>query len=144
MTWDIRYINESFLIWIIPSTYLSHEVVNWVCTTGFAIFAFIGFYFKFLVFIIIILYMFTFWLTTCVLPYYYLVLIILYYACFLFDITYYLFACSCMPVLMTRLSIHALLIRIYRYTCAYPCTPLSIHHTTRWGVLTTWILMFRS
>ena len=26
------------------------------------------------------------------------------------------------------------LIRIYRYTCAYPCTPLGIHHTTCWGV----------
>jgi len=26
--------------------------------------------------------------------------------------------------------------RIYRYTCACLCTPLGIHHTTRWGVLT--------
>ena len=27
-----------------------------------------------------------------------------------------------------------LLIRIYRYMCAYPCTPLGIHHTSRWRV----------
>ena len=26
------------------------------------------------------------------------------------------------------------MIQIYRYMCAYPCTPLGIHHTTRWGV----------
>ena len=25
---------------------------------------------------------------------------------------------------------------IYRYTCAFLCTPFGIHHTTRWGVLT--------
>ena len=28
--WGIWYINEGFLIWIIPSTYLSHEAVIWV------------------------------------------------------------------------------------------------------------------
>ena len=28
--WGIWYIDESFLIWIIPSTYLSHEAVIWV------------------------------------------------------------------------------------------------------------------
>ena len=28
------------------------------------------------------------------------------------------------------------LTRIYRYTCAYLCTPLGIHHTTYWRVLT--------
>ena len=27
-------------------------------------------------------------------------------------------------------------IRIYRCMCAYLCTPLNIHNTTRWGVLT--------
>ena len=27
-------------------------------------------------------------------------------------------------------------IQLYQYTCAYLCTPLGIHHTTRWGVLT--------
>jgi len=38
-------------------------------------------------------------------------------------------------VLTTRFSMHAL-IWIYRYTCAWPCTPLGICNTTRWGVLT--------
>ena len=28
VTWDIRYIYEDFLIWIIPSTYQSYDVVN--------------------------------------------------------------------------------------------------------------------
>ena len=28
--WGIWYIDEGFLIWIIPSMYLSHEVVTWV------------------------------------------------------------------------------------------------------------------
>jgi len=27
------------------------------------------------------------------------------------------------------------MIQIYRYTCAYLCTPLGIRNTTRWGVL---------
>jgi len=62
------------------------------------------------------------------------ILIILCYACSLLDITYYLSACSCMPMLTTRFSIHTLLIRIYRYTCVYLCTPLGFHHTTRWRV----------
>jgi len=28
VTWSIRYINEGFLIWIIPLMYLSHEALN--------------------------------------------------------------------------------------------------------------------
>jgi len=56
--------------------------------------------------------------------------------CCLICFTYCLLTNSYMPVLMTRFSIHALLIRIYRYTCACRCTPLGIRHTTRWGVLT--------
>jgi len=48
MMWDIRYINEVFLIWIIPSTFLSHNVVNWVYTADFAVLAFTRFNFKFL------------------------------------------------------------------------------------------------
>ena len=44
---EIYDINEGFLVWIIPLTYLSHEVVNWIRTTGVAVFAFIGFYFEF-------------------------------------------------------------------------------------------------
>ena len=35
MKWGIRYIDEGFLIWIMPSTYLSHEAINWACTIGF-------------------------------------------------------------------------------------------------------------
>jgi len=36
VTWDIRYIDEGFLVWIVPSMHLSHEAVNWACTTSFA------------------------------------------------------------------------------------------------------------
>ena len=84
--------------------------------------------------IIIILYMFTSCFPTCVLFYQSPVLIMLYHACSLLDIAYYLSVCSCMLVLTTWFLIHALLIWIYRYIRAYPCTPLGIHHTTRWGV----------
>ena len=38
MTRDIRYIDEGFLIWIIPSTYRSYESLIWACITGFVIF----------------------------------------------------------------------------------------------------------
>jgi len=38
-------------------------------------------------------------------------------------------------VLTTWFSMH-ILIRIYRYTCVWPCTSLGIHNTTRWGVMT--------
>ena len=36
LAWCIRYIYESFFVSIIPSTYLCHKAVNWVCTPGFA------------------------------------------------------------------------------------------------------------
>ena len=39
-TWGIRFIYESFFIWIIPSTCQSHEFVYWVRTTGFIISAY--------------------------------------------------------------------------------------------------------
>ena len=42
--WGIRYINKSFLIWIIPSMYLSHEAVNRACTIGFACIQYYQFY----------------------------------------------------------------------------------------------------
>ena len=136
MTCDIWYIDEGFLVWIILSTYISYEAINWVCTAGFAVFAFIGFYFRFLtllLFMSIIIYVY-------ILAYHlYFIPPVsssyqLYHACFLLDITYYLSICSCMPVLTTRFLIHPLSIQIYRYTCAYPCTPLGIHQITRWRV----------
>ena len=34
-TWSIWYIDEDFLIWIIPSTFLSPKSVYWARTTGF-------------------------------------------------------------------------------------------------------------
>ena len=58
--------------------------------------------------IIIILCVYSSWLTTCVLFHQSHVLIISYHACFLLDITYYLFACSYMYMLMTRFLMHAL------------------------------------
>ena len=35
VTWGLKYIYEGFLIWIIPSTYQSHESVIWACITSF-------------------------------------------------------------------------------------------------------------
>jgi len=34
-TWDMRYIDEGFLVWIIPLTYQSRESIIWACTTSF-------------------------------------------------------------------------------------------------------------
>ena len=34
-TWDIWYIDESFLVWIVPSRHQSHESIYWACTTDF-------------------------------------------------------------------------------------------------------------
>jgi len=44
ITWGIRYIDEGFLIWIISSTYLSREAVNWTCTNGFSCIRYYWFY----------------------------------------------------------------------------------------------------
>ena len=49
VTWDKGIWMKGFLVWIIPSMYLSHKAVNWVYTADFAVFSFIGFYFRFLV-----------------------------------------------------------------------------------------------
>ena len=35
VTWDMWYIDEGFLIWIISLTYLSRESIIWACTTSF-------------------------------------------------------------------------------------------------------------
>ena len=42
----------------------------------------------------------------------------------------FMFRCVCSRYGFQRM----LLIQIYRYTCACLCTPLGIHHTTRWRV----------
>ena len=34
-TWGMWYIDEGFLVWIIPLTYQSHESIFWACTTSF-------------------------------------------------------------------------------------------------------------
>jgi len=85
--------------------------------------------------IIIILLMFTSWLTTCVLFHQSPVLIILYHACScLISLTISLPTPVCM---CSRHDFQCMfMIQIYRYTCTYPYTPLDIQHTTRWRVLT--------
>jgi len=73
--------------------------------------------------IIIILYMFTSCLTTCVLFHQSPALIIVRYACSLLDITILLPALICM---CSRHNFQCMFInRIYRYTCAYPCRHLT-------------------
>ena len=34
-TWDMLYIDEGFLVWIIPLTYMSRKSIIWACTTSF-------------------------------------------------------------------------------------------------------------
>ena len=41
-TWGMWYIDESFLIWIIPLTYRSHEFIIWAFTTSFVYLVFIA------------------------------------------------------------------------------------------------------
>ena len=111
--------------------------INWICTASFAVFAFIGFtsdfwfYYYYFYYYIISVYILPYHL--CSIPLvsfsYHIILCM-----FLLDIIYSLSTCSSMPVLTTRFSIHALLIRIYQYMCACPCMPHGIHHTTHWGV----------
>jgi len=49
--------------------------------------------------------------------------------------SHHLISHSCSGVYALRHKFKCmLLIWIYRYTCAYPCTPLGIHHPTRWAV----------
>jgi len=110
------------------------------CTAGFAIFSFIWFYFRFLILLLLLLYMYTFWFTTFILSHWSPALIILYHACCLLDITTVYFITYCpLPAPVCLCSWHdfqcMLIIQIYRYTCAYPCIPLGIHHTTHWRVL---------
>ena len=85
----IWYIDEGFLVWIIPSRYQFHESIYWARATSCH-----------------------FYTSHSLMP----------------------LSCSCMFVRMTQFSMHAFCTRIYQYTRAYPCTPLGIHHTTRWGV----------
>jgi len=73
--------------------------------------------------IIIILYMFTSCFTTCVLFHQSPALIIVHHACSLLDITYYFFACSSMPVLMTQFSMHVYKSNLSIHVC------LSLHAT---------------
>ena len=85
--------------------------------------------------IIIILYIFTSCLTTCVLFHQYPALIIVHDACSLLYNTYIsLLAPAC---LCSRHDFQFMFInQIYWYTCACPCTAFDIRITTRWGVLT--------
>ena len=70
---------------------------------------------------------------------------LVFYSTGLMLLSYYTMRISCLISLTSlclllyacahdRFSIHALLIRIYWYACAYPITPLGIYHTTRWRV----------
>ena len=83
--WDIWYIDEDFLVWIIPSTYLSHEVIIWIVLLILSYLLSSDFYSDFQFTTIIILYNPIF--TTCVLLHWSPAIIILYRACLLPDIT---------------------------------------------------------
>ena len=62
-------------------------------------------------------------------------LILSYHEYSLLDITCYI--STCFVCLRSRHDFQCMImIRFYRYTCAYLCTPSGILITTRWGVLT--------
>ena len=120
---DVRYIvypclDYSFCVLISWSR--KSGFYCWYCRVCFhqVLFQISGFM---IIIIIIILYMYSSWLTTCVLFHQSLVLIILYHACSLFDITYYLSTCSSMPVLTTRFSMHVYDLDLSIHVC------LSLH-----------------
>ena len=137
MTLDIRYIDDGFLVWIIPLMYLSHRAVNWVCTAGFAVFAFIGFYFGFLVLSLLLLY-YIFLHSALPLVFYSTSLLLLSYhtvsiPC-LISFAVYLLAPAC---LCPRHGFQCTFMTwIYQYTCAYLCSSSGFRITTRRGVLT--------
>ena len=102
----MQYIDKGFLVWIIPSTFLSHEAVNWVLPLVLPYLLSLGFTLDFR-FIIIILYY------NCLHP----ALPLVFYSTSLLILSYYtmhvlflwaftLSTCSCMPVLMTQFSMH--------------------------------------
>jgi len=86
ITWDIWYMDEGFLIWIIPSMYLTHEAVIWVVLLVLSFLLSSGLI-QIFSFFIIILYIFDF--TTCVLLYWSPIVTILYTACLLLNIALY-------------------------------------------------------
>ena len=61
-TWDMWYINEGFLVWIIPLTYQSRESIIWACTTSFV---HIGIYRMFNIFITCLMYLSYVYLHLC-------------------------------------------------------------------------------
>ena len=72
---------------------------------------------------------------------------LVFYSTNLLLLSYYIMCIPCLISLAISLLAHVCLcsrhdfqcmfmIRIYRCTCAYACTPLGIRNTTRWGVLT--------
>ena len=115
ITLDIWYIDEGFLVWIIPSTYLSHETVNWVCTAGFAIFAFINFYFRFLVLFLLLYY-------NCLHP----ALPLVFYSTNLLLSSYYTMRILCLISLVIFLLAHVCWCSQHDFLCMYD-SDLLIH-----------------
>ena len=132
----MQYIDKGFLVWIIPSTFLSHEAVNWVLLLVLPYLLSLGFTLDFR-FIIIILYY------NCLHP----ALPLVFYSTSLLLFSYYTMHVLCLWSFTNSLLApvclcswygfqYMFMIRIYRYASAYLCTPLDIRITTRWEVLT--------
>ena len=116
--------------------YLSREAVNWVCTAGNVVFAFIGFYFIFLILILLLLYY------SRLHP----GLLSVIYSTGVLFLSYFVMHVPCsISLAISRVDPVCLcsrhgsqcmfMIQIYRYTCAYLCSPVGIRITTRRGVL---------
>ena len=75
--WSIWYIDKGFLVWIIPSTYLSHKIIIWIVPLVLSyllsldIVRISGFI---IINIIIILYIFISWFFTCILLFWFPIL----------------------------------------------------------------------
>jgi len=96
------------------------------------------------VIIIIVLYTITSWLTTCVLFHQSSTIIILYRTYSLFDITYYLSACSCMPCSWYDFQYILFWFRFIDTRVVIPARRLTFTTPFVGGFWLPWILMSRS
>ena len=139
--WGFPYLDYSFDVLILWSRKLGlyrwffhicfHQVLLQICSFVIII-------------IIIILYMFTSCHTTCVLFHQSPALIIVHHACSLLDITYYLFTCSCISVLMTRFSMHIYKSDLSIHVCLFLHATWHSPYHSLGSFWLPWILMFRS
>ena len=139
-TWDMWYIDEGFLIWIILMTYQSRESIIWACTTDFV---HTCIYHMFSISIACLVYLSHVYVYLC--PLY------RFHACFLIQIYWY----TCIYLISDLLSFPIWLLIIactyipephylIRYTCAWYAHYLALSYVLAGCIWQPWILMSRS